>query len=319
MSSKADTPWWLNPPKLAIPTYDSSGVSKYLNDFRQSVTKLSKDPNTDFSPKGTVAWDRVAFEDVNAEREGMKALDYNIANMPKYADLATKSTEADTLARMNQLDQINPNWRAERDAASKTNLAWQSGEVSKDVQDKLARDNAFQSLLAGGYGGGDNARRATARDLGTTSTALQQQGQAGSQSWTNLMAGLLPQVTSTAQVMGQQGLTAKDMISTALQNATSRLAASTANSQGRMNAATTNIEFAMKADAAREQQRQFGLGMAFEGAKAYADMGTTAVGNRYATDVASANAAFGNSNRTFQIQMEMAGLKDGWKSASAFQ
>lgn len=296
-------------PQQHATNYDSGAVSGFLANYLNQVKSLTpKATNFNFSP---VSWQGVNAERVDAAKESKKALDYNLSNMGVYTDMAARLTSADTTARLNQLDTINPGWRDERDQAGAVNESWMRGEVSKDVQDVIGRTAAFQSVMSGGYGNGSNTRALSARDLGMTSVDLQMKGQENSRQWQSLMGQLLPQVTSSAAVMESQGLSSKDAINTALQNASNKLAASTANSQGMLNASTSNSELSLKAQQLGSNERLGIAGLQNDAAKNYADWSTTNVQNKYQSDVNNSNVLFGNLNRPWQMQAQYLGQQSG--------
>lgn len=302
-----------NSPQQISPSYDASAVNSYLSNYMNAVRSATPSPTQfSFSP---VSWLGVQSQDVSATKEAKRALDFNLSNMGVFTDMASRLTQSDTQARMDQLDRINPNWRNERDTASAVNESWMRGEISKDVQDSITRNAAFTSLMANGYGGGQNARTLTARDLGLTSLDLQSKGQENSRQWQSLMGQLLPSVTSSAGVMQAQGLSAKDAITSALQNASNKLAASTANSQGMLNAGTTNAELSLKSQQLGSAERLSIAAMQADAAKQYTDWATTNVQNMYSSDINRSNILFGNINRPWQMASQFLGQQAGQRQS----
>lgn len=304
-------------PKQTMVPFDSQGIQRYLAQFQGQMDNIMRTDPTDFSPKGMSQWLGVNYGNVDATREAGKALQYNQANMPTFTRMAGQLTQADTAARMSQLDTINPQWRAERDQANAVNQSWMRGEVSKDVQDMLQRNRAFQGLMGGG-GSGANVRAATARDLGITSTDLQSRGQEGALKWQSMLGQLLPQVTSAAGVMESQGLSAKDTISTALTNAAQNLVAQTSNAAGMQQAAEFNINAGQKAAELASRERMGYDQMSMEGAARVAELGTSSILNRYNAELNASNTLFANMWRPFVMSAERLGNVQGQTSSRPY-
>lgn len=307
-----------NAPQQQAVGYDNAAISNYLSQLQGTAAQVTGQKPTDFTPVGQANWLGISAQSVNPLAEATASLDANLQNLGKYTQMASQMTAADTSAKLAQLDATNPNWRAERDQAAAINRSMMSGEVSKDVADKIQRDAAFQSLMTGGYGGAQNARAVTARDLGITGMQLQQQGQEASMKWQQMLASLLPQATSSASVAQTFGVTAKDVIQTALQNAQQNLTAQTANATGMLQAATSNIDTAMKAKELASRERQAYDTMKLQTASQIADLGTTAVGNRYAADLNASNIQYANQYRPWMMAATRFGNQMGQQGSYGY-
>jgi pyruvate/2-oxoglutarate dehydrogenase complex dihydrolipoamide acyltransferase (E2) component len=304
-------------PQQATPMLDLAGITRYLDNFKRDLAGINEQPRTNFAPTGQSAWTPVDYQDVNAQRIAGDALNQNLARMPLFSQIAGQATAADTQARTTQLDTINPNWRAERDQASSVNQSWMTGEVGKDMQDQMQRSGAFNSLMSGGYGG-DNARKATARDFGLTGIQLQQQGQDSAMKWQQLMGSLLPQVTSAAAVMESQGFSPQQAVAASLTNAQQNLVAQTANSSGMQQASQFNIDASQRGQQLASQEKMAFNQIAAEGAGRIADMGTTAIQNQYASNQNRANVMFGNQYRPWAMTAERYGNLAGQRNSYGY-
>lgn len=303
-------------PQQNVPTYDPTPVNTLISNFFDNVNRIQP-TQVDWSTP-TAFWGSVAADRVDPTREANRSLNFNLDNMGQFTSMARDLTSADTSARISQLDTINPNWRAERDKASEVNMSWLSGEVSKDVSDALARTAAFTTMMGGSYGGGQNARAATARDLGITSLELQQQGQESARSWQTLMGSLLPEVTRAAGVMESQGLSPQQTINTALENSRSKLLADTSNAQGRLSATQANQSARLQAATGRSQQ-DLGWAQLKTGAlQAATDMGASNILNAYNSQVNQSNVQFANQNRPWQFEAEWLGQRMGANQSYGF-
>jgi hypothetical protein len=305
-----------NTPQQTIVPYDSAGVNRFIADFSRSVGQINDTP-TNFSPSGQSSWMGVNYGNVDPTQAAQQAQSYNQANMGSYTRTASQLTEADTRARLNQFSEFNPSWRQEQDIASKTNISMMKGEVSKDVRDSIQRNSAYQSLMSGSYGGG-NARALNARDLGRTTLDLQTQGQENSLKWQNMMGQLLPQITSAAAVMENQGLSTKDVLTTQLTNAQQQLAAQTANAAGMQQASEFNINAGQRAAELSSREGQANNALRIEAAARLMEAGTGAITNRYAADTAASNTLFANMWRPFIMTAERLGNVQGQTSSRPY-
>lgn len=120
--------------------------------------------------------------------EAKKATAANIANMPEIEAL---------------LEKILPGYTAMRDQGSKNTQSLLRGEIPQDVQDKVRRNSAFQSLI-GGYGGSGMSKSLTARDLGLTSLDLMGKGENSAQRWAGLTEGAVSPFSVTAKEQADQ-------------------------------------------------------------------------------------------------------------------
>lgn len=125
-----------------------------------------------------------AFTPTDLATEQRRAIDSNVSN----------SADLDRL-----LNSIMPGYTDIRAQGSANTLSLLRGEIPQDVQDKVRRDSAFQSLI-GGYAGSGMSRALTARDLGRTSLDLTQMGENSAQKWTTLARDTAaPWLVSSAQ------------------------------------------------------------------------------------------------------------------------
>lgn len=219
-------------PQQEIAPFYKSNVQNVIGEVRSMLQGLTGGASQyDFTAR-PVTWQDVQAQQVSATGAAREALAFNEANMGRYTAMAQELTRADVDTRTSMLDQFVPDWRQKRDAASAINESLMRGEIPKDVADQLKRTAAFTSVVTGG-GGAGTQRALTARDLGTTSLALQQQGMKGAADWTTLMSGLMPEQTTAASVMATQGLTSGQILETSLRNAEQSLKAGTTNVEGR--------------------------------------------------------------------------------------
>jgi hypothetical protein len=226
-------------PIREIAPFQATAVQSAISEYRTLLQGLTKGAEAyDFTARPTT-WMDIQAQQVSATGAAREAMAFNEANMGRFTEMARSLTEADVATRSAMLDQYVPDWRQQRDKAASINEALMSGEIPKDVADQLKRSAAFTSVMGGG--GAGTQRALTARDLGTTSLQLQQQGMTGAQNWTNMMANLLPKQTSAADIMATQGLSSAQAIQVAQQNAATSLAAATTNVEGRTRTAL-NVE-----------------------------------------------------------------------------
>lgn len=219
-------------PQQEIAPFYKSNVQNVIGEVRSMLQGLTGGASQyDFTAR-PVTWQDIQAQQVSATGAAREALAFNEANMGRYTAMAQELTRADVATRTSMLDQFVPDWRQKRDAASAINESLMRGEIPKDVADQLKRTAAYTSVVTGG-GGAGTQRALTARDLGTTSLALQQQGMKGAADWTTMMANLMPEQTRAADIMATQGLSSEQSLRTAITNAENQLAAATTNVEGR--------------------------------------------------------------------------------------
>ena len=218
-------------PVREIPTYGASTIEQSLSSYRNLLQQLGGASTQYDLTARPVTWMDIQAQQVSATGAASETLAFNEANMGRYTSMAQELTRADVASKTSMLDQFVPDWRQKRDTASAINESLLRGEIPKDVADQLKRTAAYTSVMGGG--GAGTQRALTARDLGTTSLQLQQQGMKGAADWTTLMSGLMPEQTRTADVMATQGLTSQQVLATSLANAANQLTASQENIRGR--------------------------------------------------------------------------------------
>ena len=133
------------------------------------------------------------FDYLNLTEEQRKALEGNIANMPKIEELGNLFQQF----YLDQMDTAFGGTGVFRDIMASGGRTTQEmldtseemlhGEVPKDVQEAVQRSSAYQSLM-GGYSGSQMSGANAARNLGLTSLAMINQG-----------AGLQAQAGNAAQ------------------------------------------------------------------------------------------------------------------------
>jgi hypothetical protein len=218
-------------PYQEIAPFYATPTETEISSYRTMLQGLAKGAGAyDFTARPTT-WMDIQAQQVSATGAAREAMAFNEANMGRFTSMARSLTEADVATRTAMLDQYVPDWRQQRDKAASINEALMSGEIPKDVADQLKRSAAYTSVMGGG--GAGTQRALTARDLGLTSLELQQRGMTGAERWTNMMANLLPEQTSAADIMATQGLTSEQARVTAMQNADLALRAATTNVEGR--------------------------------------------------------------------------------------
>lgn len=124
------------------------------------------------------------FTPVDLAAEQARAVGGNITNM----------AEIDRL-----LESILPGYREMLTQGSKNTLSMLHGEVPGDLQDKVRRNSAYQSLI-GGYSGSGMSKALTARDFGLTSLDMMREGTNTAQLWSKMATGTVaPFMVNTAQ------------------------------------------------------------------------------------------------------------------------
>ena len=302
-------------PTQVAPSWNYGAALAQTRQSNQTLMDLL--PSGDYNFTTTpVTWQDVRPQQVSATSAADEALQYNQSRLGQFTKMAKDLTEADTAVKMAQLDKFVPQWRSQRDTAAAINDAYMRGEIPTDVANRLKRDAAFTAVMSSGYGGEDNTRSITARDLGLTSLDLQQRGQAGAQSWTQLMAGLMPQQTTAAGVMGTLGLTSSQTLETSLQNAQNQLNADTVNSQGRSSTALQSQELRLSGEQARASadlnRAQLGSQNTLAILENLQNLGI----NRYQTDMNTSDINYNNQLLPYGINLEFSGLNSGLRSGA---
>lgn len=303
-------------PIQTIPAYQSGEIGSAIRQYSQQLSGILGGV-TDFGYQAQpINWRDITSREVSARAAVDESLGYNEANLGRYTAMAQELTRADLQTRTAMLDQFVPDWRQKRDAASAINESLMRGEIPKDVADQLKRSAAYTSVMGGG--GAGTQRALTARDLGTTSLQLQQQGMQGAQSWTTLMAGLMPEQTTAAGVMATQGMTPQMALETSLQNAANQLQADITNVQGRMEAGYRTQDIGLRAETARVAAQQGLADLAARGAATALEARTTNIANQYSAAMNASAIAFANLNRPYQAWRESLGLTTGQQQRTGF-
>jgi len=97
------------------------------------------------------------------------------SSLPALQNFATQSNQGSNQAWQQMLFGTSPTLQANYGQFGQNTQALLNGQIPADVQAQIQNSAAFQALQ-GGYGGSNMAHALTARDLGTTSLGLQQQG-----------------------------------------------------------------------------------------------------------------------------------------------
>lgn len=115
------------------------------------------------------------YKRTDVEGEQTRAMAANVAALPKAAELAAKTAEADQGTLEAILRRAIPGY--DKLLEQQTNLvqAQMRGELPTDVTQAVMRSGAARALGAG-LGGGQLGRNLTLRDLGLTSMQMQQTG-----------------------------------------------------------------------------------------------------------------------------------------------
>lgn len=112
-------------------------------------------------------------------REGTGA---NIANFGDASKLADKTNTFNQEQILKMLRTAIPGYDEMMSQGSSAIGSMLRGEVSKDIQNQVARGSAERSLM-GGYGGSGMAKNLEARDLGLSSLQVTQQGLNAADRW----------------------------------------------------------------------------------------------------------------------------------------
>lgn len=236
-------------PVREIPTFGASTIEQSLSSYRNLLQQLGGASTQYDLTARPVTWMDIQAQQVSATGAAREALAFNEENMGRYTSMAQELTRADVASKTSMLDQFVPDWRQKRDTASAINESLLRGEIPKDVADQLKRTAAYTSVMGGG--GAGTQRALTARDLGTTSLQLQQQGMKGAADWTTLMSNLMPAQTRAADVMATQGLTSEQSLRTALSNAENQLKAGITNVEGRARTAVESERLRLSSEEAK--------------------------------------------------------------------
>jgi hypothetical protein len=302
-------------PTQNIPTYQSGAITSTVSSYLQGINQMTSGQTFDYTAK-PITYQDVRTREVSARAAADESLGFNEANLNRYSEMAKELTRADLETRSAMLDQFVPDWRQKRDAASAINDSLMRGEIPKDVADQLKRSAAYAGVMGGGSVG--TQRALTARDLGTTSLDLQQRGMQGAQSWTQLMAGLMPEQTTAAGVMATQGMTPQMALDTAIQNAANQLQADLTNSQQRMEAGYRTQDLALRTAAAKSAAEQGLIGIRAQAYGQAVDVTSSNITNAYAAAMNASNIAFANLNRPYQSWRESLGLTSGQRQRAGF-
>ncbi|MEI6870656.1 MAG: hypothetical protein WCL08_00100 [Verrucomicrobiota bacterium] len=211
----------------STPKFDQKSAKKDLNSYMSNTLPL---------------WQNLEYDPVDVAETGQQALDFNMRNQGNFNQIASGFNESALSDRMKMLQTVSPAFTEQRDLAAKNNTALLKGEIPMDVQQQMARSNAYNTYKSG-YSGSPSARSGTlARDLGLTSLGLQQIGSRDSQAWLKTNSDIaMPQQTYGSQVMQQLGMTAGLTTGAALQNAQSELGADMASATGQERAYSTQL------------------------------------------------------------------------------
>ena len=107
-----------------------------------------------------------------------KNLDTQTNMLPKASALGRLVDEYNATQALAQLERMIPGYAASRDKYMSNVQGDMAGEISPDVEQAIFRAGAGRALMQG-QAGGARHRGLVARDLGTTSDAIRQRGQAG--------------------------------------------------------------------------------------------------------------------------------------------
>lgn len=302
-------------PREATVNFPTGSAIGAIGQYSRYMAGLTQGRTFDFQAQ-PVNWQDVRFREVSAQAAADESLGYNEANLGRYTDLARELTRADVQTRTDMLDQFVPDWRQKRDAASAINDALMRGEIPKDVADQLQRSAAFASVMGGG--GAGVQRALTARDLGTTSLALQQQGMQGAERWTQMMAGLMPEQTTAAGVMATQGMTPQMALQASLENASRQLQTDLANVEGRVQTSLQSQQLGLQTAQAKTAAEQGWAGLAAGAAQTVLQGQLSTIAADYASRMNVAATEFGNLNRPYQAYREGLGLQAGQRQRIGF-
>lgn len=196
----------------STPTYD------YKATERQLGTWMNRSLDT-YSDIDSVTAGQASYNYVDPTKTGQQSVNFNLQNQSNYDWMASSSNQNALKDKLGALNAIAPQWQNQQEIADKTNMALMKGEIPMDVQQQLARTNAYKSLQ-GGYSGSDSARQGTlARDLGLTSLGLTSLGQTQADNWLKTMNEIaMPDQVSSKDIMDSIGFNADLTTRTALEN-----------------------------------------------------------------------------------------------------
>jgi hypothetical protein len=296
-------------------SYPGGLISKATGDYLSAMNQMTTGKTFDFTAQ-PMTWMNIQNREVSARAAADESLGFNEANLGRYSAIAQELTRADTATRTAMLDQFVPDWRQKRDAAAAINESLMRGEIPKDVADQLKRNAAYAGVMGGG--GAGVQRSLTARDLGTTSLELQKTGMAGAQSWTQMMAALMPEQTTAAGIMTTQGMTPQMALETSLQNAANQLQTDITNVQGRLEAAYKTQDIGLRAATGKTAAEQGWAGIRAQGLGTALETYTGNLTNAYAAQMNAAATEFANAMYPYQSYREGLGLTSGQRQRTGF-
>lgn len=304
-------------PTQTAPTYPGRAMTSVIGEYMRGLDQITTGPQTQFNFQAQpMAWQNVRTREISARAAADESLGFNQANMARYGAMAQELTRMDVENRMSMLDQFIPDWRQKRDAASAINDSLMRGEIPKDVADQLQRSAAYAAIIQGG--GAGVQRSLTARDIGATSSQLQERGMQGAQSWTQLMAGLMPEQTTAAGVMATQGMTPQQALEASMENARNQLTASTENARGMLDAAYKTQDIGLRAEQSRLENVRGLAQIRATGLSNWMEALTSNLSNEYAAAMNTSAILFGNLWRQRQEEQERQGLTAGQRQRSGF-
>jgi hypothetical protein len=122
------------------------------------------------------------FVPVDATAEQGAAIAGNIANLPGAQKLAEQTNAFNLEQLQKMLAAIIPGYNEIQGKQSQIVQSMMRGEIPKDVQAAVT-NQAASKAIAGGFGGTGAHRNLVARDFGTTSYDITQQGMDSAQRW----------------------------------------------------------------------------------------------------------------------------------------
>lgn len=106
----------------------------------------------------------------------------NLGNLPTMEELASKTNQFNQSEWLKQMNLAFPNFDELKNSVSSNILSMSKGQIPTDVSEAVQRSAAVRAL-GGGFSGSGMQGALTARDLGTTSLNLMQQGQNAFERW----------------------------------------------------------------------------------------------------------------------------------------
>lgn len=181
------------------PKYNYAEAKKNLANYMGKSFDLYKDFDT-----------QVVAEKVDATKAGNQALNWNAKNMGNFQNMASSMNQGAVQDRLKMLKEISPQWENQRNIADKSNMAMMKGEVPLDVQQAMARSNAYKSFQSGTSGSASAREGTLARDLGITSLGLVQRGQENAQNWLKTNQEIaMPDQVGAGDIMKNLGFDAR--------------------------------------------------------------------------------------------------------------